>query len=132
MVAHILIVDDDRTTRFRLRSILESDGYTVSEATNGAEALFLIRTLPIQLVITDMNMPIMNGTELLVCVQQEAPEMKVIVISGACESTESLGFLPTVKMLGAFAAIPKPLSASAVRAAVMTALQTDPQVESAQ
>jgi CheY-like chemotaxis protein len=61
----ILIVDDDPDIRLLLDFNLSKDGYEVLEATNGAEALDITREHVVNLVITDLSMPIMDGYELI-------------------------------------------------------------------
>jgi len=60
----ILIVDDSTSLRAILKSALESNGYSVTEAENGSVALEKI-TSDVNLMITDINMPVMNGIELI-------------------------------------------------------------------
>ena len=57
----ILIVDDDRGSRFALRETLVGEGYEVVEATNGQEAIQICRQNPPELVILDAVMPVMDG-----------------------------------------------------------------------
>lgn len=64
-MARILVADDDSNVRFMLRIILEREGYTVTEASNGSEALDLMREAIPDLVITDYVMPVMGGEELI-------------------------------------------------------------------
>ena len=59
----LLVVDDDTTTRMLLRSILTRQGYAVTEATNGVEAVDIFRHEHPDLVLLDVNMPLMNGFE---------------------------------------------------------------------
>ena len=59
----ILVVDDDKNTRFMLRELLESENYTVTEATNGEEALRVFEKNHIDLVIVDIMMPKLDGYE---------------------------------------------------------------------
>ncbi len=61
----ILIADDSRSVRQLLLFVLEQDGYGVDSAENGAEALVLARANHYDMVITDINMPVMGGIELI-------------------------------------------------------------------
>ena len=61
----ILIVDDDRTNRSFMHEFLEDMGYTCEEAENGAEALDMLQEGDFRLVITDNQMPVMRGIELI-------------------------------------------------------------------
>ncbi|GJL63292.1 MAG: hypothetical protein NPIRA04_19460 [Nitrospirales bacterium] len=80
----ILIVDDYESGRHVLRVRLEMLGYHCHEAGNGAEALSAIRSKDFDLVITDHNMPVMTGLELLQCLAErpETQRMPVIFVTG--------------------------------------------------
>ena len=90
----VLIVDDDPSTRFVLRLILERDGHKVLEAGNGAAALDLIRSDPLpDIVMTDLMMPVMTGIELIRQLRSEPRTAKVhiVVVSSNPEAARSLG-----------------------------------------
>ncbi len=57
----ILVVDDDPDARARLRTVLERNGWTVSEAADGQEALDVVTHAPPQLILLDITMPVMDG-----------------------------------------------------------------------
>ena len=57
----ILVVDDDADARARLRTVLERNGWTVSEAGDGREALEVVAHAPPQLILLDLTMPVMDG-----------------------------------------------------------------------
>ncbi len=57
----ILVVDDDPDARARLRTVLQRDGWTVSEAGDGREALDIVAHAPPQLILLDLTMPVMDG-----------------------------------------------------------------------
>jgi two-component system chemotaxis response regulator CheY len=65
MPAKILVVDDSATIRHQLRACLEGAGYEVLEAENGALGLQRAKDTPVDLVIVDVNMPVMSGLEML-------------------------------------------------------------------
>ncbi|ETR71221.1 MAG: Chemotaxis protein cheA [Candidatus Magnetoglobus multicellularis str. Araruama] len=79
----ILVVDDSYSTREIERSILEVENYKVVTASNGKEALEKLSTNPIDLVISDINMPIMNGLELVENIRKTSnfSSMPVVVVS---------------------------------------------------
>lgn len=79
----ILIADDEYTARKMLRIHLERlEGYTiVGEAANGQKALELFRTLKPDILITDIQMPIMNGLDLIEAIRQEKKDQIVIILS---------------------------------------------------
>src|SRR5262249_58559756 len=64
-VGRVLIVDDDQGVRDLCRYTLQSDGIRCDEATDGAAALYLTKTRPYDLVLSDIDMPKMTGPELL-------------------------------------------------------------------
>lgn len=62
-VFHILVVDDDKNTRMYFRAVLENNGYTVTVAEDGEDALSVMDREHIDLVVLDIMMPKMNGYE---------------------------------------------------------------------
>lgn len=78
---HILVADDDKNTRKYLRAVLEADGYTVSEAKNGEEALDVIDKEVIDLVVLDVMMPVMDGYEFTECLREANNELPILMIS---------------------------------------------------
>ena len=60
-MASILVVDDDKAVRMLLRAGLERRGHSVAEAENDAEGLQCDRAAPPALVLTDIQMPVMDG-----------------------------------------------------------------------
>lgn len=81
----VLITDDEMQVRMGLRMKInwEEEGFEiVGEASNGKEAIEWLRSEKIDLVITDMRMPIMSGLELAQCCYEEFPKVKVVVLSG--------------------------------------------------
>jgi len=79
---HILIVDDEPLVRHSLNELFTLSGYTVSAATNGKEALDILKDYNADVVIADIKMPQMNGLELLRCIKSDYPKTPVIVMSG--------------------------------------------------
>ncbi len=82
MAYQILIVDDDPEFREELRYLLQDD-YKITEASNGAQALGLIRKPnAFDLVILDVIMPGMHGTEVLKEVKELKPNLPIIILTG--------------------------------------------------
>ncbi len=77
----VLVVDDERGPRESLRMILEP-AHRVLMAENGSEALELLRTVPIDLVTLDLNMPGVKGAELMSTIRREFAQAEVVVITG--------------------------------------------------
>lgn len=115
-MAAILVIDDEPEIRTLLRAVLASAGHTVIEATNGREGLVLYRQQAADLVITDIQMPELNGLDLILELTREFLNVKVIAISGV--QGEATGALAVAKLLGARQTLRKPFSLETVRAAV--------------
>ena len=81
-MAKILIVDDERAIRNTLREILEYEEYEVEDVDNGIEALELIKSEPIDLVLCDIKMNKMDGMEVLSEGLSAKPDLPFIMISG--------------------------------------------------
>ena len=77
----ILVVDDEMSIRSVLKQVLEKDGYTVTAAANGEEALEFLEQKPFALVISDIKMPGLNGLELLKKIKSSHPDTQVIIIT---------------------------------------------------
>jgi CheY-like chemotaxis protein/anti-sigma regulatory factor (Ser/Thr protein kinase) len=80
-MTRILLVDDDRTTRHLLGSVLTKGGFTVVVAKNGAEALAILRRRRFHLMLLDVWMPRMNGLELLERIHAWKSRPRVIVMT---------------------------------------------------
>ncbi len=76
---HILVVDDSPTQLRQIQAILESDGFIVRTVNNGSDALESIQSETPTLVITDLQMPGMDGFELVAAMRESAPAVPVIV-----------------------------------------------------
>ena len=81
-MACILVVDDDQFVRSLLRAVLERQGYSVVEAENGAEGLLAYQAKPTDVVITDIQMPGMDGLEMSIKLRRAFPTARIIAMSG--------------------------------------------------
>ena len=115
----ILIVEDDPRVGESIRLLLEKRGYPILLASNGKEALHLFRQDMVDLVITDLVMPKMDGMALLEALKKLRPETEVIVISaqGTIEKA-----VQAIKM-GAFDFIEKPINPKVITLVVERALE---------
>jgi two-component system chemotaxis response regulator CheY len=109
----ILLVEDSATVRQMLSlNLKQLSGCRIFEAANGAEALAKLSAQPVDLILTDLNMPVMDGLKLVGFVRQNATlkDIPIIIITtrGADEDRER-GLA-----LGANAYISKPIQASAL------------------
>lgn len=78
----ILVVDDEQVMLSLLEKILSQDGYSVLLAANGRKALAVIEKQHVDIVISDVNMPELDGFGLLKIVKNEYPEISMIMMTG--------------------------------------------------
>ena len=119
----VLVVDDDENPRKLITRILTRGGFRIVTATDGVEALKCIRSQPIDLVLTDMLMPEMDGAELLDALQADRPGVPVIAMSGALEWKDRLR---NGGHAGACATLSKPFGAAQLLDAVRESLNGAP------
>jgi two-component system response regulator HydG len=115
----ILVVDDEASHRDSLRRIFERAGHVVSVAENGEEAIKLLREQPVDLVLTDLVMPRMDGIALLKGARTIQPDVDVVVMTayGTVEHAVS------AMREGAFHFITKPIKRGEVLACVDRAIE---------
>lgn len=112
---HILVVDDEGANRYSVSKTLQRDGYTVTEAANGDEALELISKQHFDVVLTDIRMPPgIDGVELLRQIKEEAPDAIVILMTGYASLSTAVEAL----RLGAHDYLIKPSSSADIRQSV--------------
>src|SRR6266404_6652505 len=78
----ILVVDDELSARSFARDALQAHGYTVLDTDEPQEALQILRDQPVHLLVVDVVMPLMRGTELADRAQAIRPSLKVLLVSG--------------------------------------------------
>lgn len=81
----ILVIEDDEMILRTLEFRLEKDGYDISVARDGNEAMEKLKKDDYNLVITDLLMPYVSGLEILSHIKTNSPEMPVVILSGADE-----------------------------------------------
>ena len=118
--ARILMVDDEAGVRGFLRKVLEDDGYEVIEAGDGKQALRRARSGHVDLVITDLVMPELEGIETIRALRREVPGVRIIAISGAFGGQ----YLAMAQKLGAAAVLNKPVNAELLLARVAELLNS--------
>ena len=115
---YILVVDDYTDFRVGLRLALEMKGYQVEEADNGEQALSKLADRAPLLVLLDLQMPVMNGREMLQRMRAtpELKEVPVVIISG-------FGFEWEAELMGAQGYIGKPFEAQDLEATIANLLR---------
>ena len=111
LVKRILVVDDEENTRIGLSKLLSQEGFQVESAANGNDALEMLGQHKINLVISDINMPDMNGLVFLRELSRKFPSTNVIMITayGGVES-----YLEAMN-LGAYEYLHKPVRLDELR-----------------
>jgi two-component system chemotaxis response regulator CheY len=116
----VLVVDDDNLMRELLKAILRDEGYQiVGDAKDGQSALAACDKLTPDLVCLDVNMPGMNGIELLKTLRRQHPNTRVVMITG----DSSLTTVREAVSHGAAGYIIKPFSSARVADALRVALK---------
>ena len=105
MTAHLLIVDDEDEIRDMLKRHFTLADYTVLTASNGLEAVEIIEKNRIDIVITDLMMPVMDGIALLEHVREQSPTTHAIAVTGHVTLDNALSCM----RLGADTVVFKPL-----------------------
>jgi len=106
MTASILTVDDSPSIRVALKIALTNAGYSVSEAGNGAEGIEKAKASAFDLIITDLNMPVMDGLTMIEEMRRMPDQMGVPIVFLTTESDE--GMKARAKAAGATGWLTKP------------------------
>ena len=118
---HLLVVDDNRVNRLVLVRHLEEQGHCVTAAVNGCEALEILRARPIDLVLLDIEMPAMNGYEVLSTMKRDSRlrHIPVIMVTAVDEMESTIRCIE----LGAEDYLPKPFNPVLLRARIGASLE---------
>lgn len=115
----LLVIDDEPAIREGVRRILESNAYTVETFASGHAALERIREEAFDLVITDLKMPGLSGTDVLKAIKEIHPDLPVIFITGYSSVDNAV----EVMKLGAVDYIAKPFTPEEMLKVIKTALE---------
>ena len=115
---HILVVEDDAQIRNFICFTLEAEGYVCVAAATAEEAMRLLAAEPIDLMLLDLGLPVLDGTEVIRRLRTWS-EMPVIVVSARDQDKEKVAVLD----LGADDYLTKPFSASELLARIRVALR---------
>ena len=110
----VLVIDDDAHIRSSIGRFLIARGHTVIEAADGEKGIEVVESQAVDIVITDVKMPGMDGFEVLRRMRSVAPEIEVIVITGVNESENAFRALRE----GVFDFFTKPFKVEALQAAI--------------
>ena len=120
-MARVLVIDDDEETRTLVKRMLAGEGHQVEEALDGAEGLRLFGKSPPDLVLTDINMPGLDGHDVIAAIRVLHADVPIIAISGG-GATPKDELLLKASDLGAVEIIMKPFEFRQLVGAVERAL----------
>ena len=126
-MASILIAEDDRHTIEGLKEILTEEGYTVTGAPNGQEALDLAQKKRFDLLLTDMKMPKLNGIDLIAKIKTTCPDTKIIMMTAFATVETAVQAMRD----GAFDYITKPIDFDQLLSTIQSAIQESQRIERA-
>ena len=113
--ARVALADDSRNMRRAIADVLRGDGYEVREAADGSELLELVAAWPPELVVTDMQMPLVSGMEVIERLRARGSAPPIILITGSALEAVRAEALAR----GASAVFPKPFDVDDLRTAVL-------------
>ena len=116
----ILIVDDEKNYLIVLSAFLSGEGYETLTAASGADALDTLEAADLDLVLTDMKMPKMDGIEFLKEIKKKNPDLPVVVMTAYGTVEKAVEAM----QLGAFNFIQKPFKNETLKQMIEKAIST--------
>ena len=123
-MARILLIDDDDLLRNVLAKGLVHGGHEVLQASDGKMGIDLARVTPIDLVVTDLIMPVQEGVETITLLRRDWPGMPIIAMSGG--ASHSKLYLEIAAKIGAQHILAKPFTSAELLAAIAGVLGPTP------
>ncbi|MGB6634544.1 MAG: response regulator [Bradyrhizobium sp.] len=119
-MSRVLIVDDEESMRLLVARAIAMDGHDITSAADGAEALEILSRIDgaFDLMLTDIQMPIMDGIALALTAARDFPELTILLMTGFADQRERASGLNAI----AHDVISKPFSVADIRTAVADAL----------
>lgn len=104
----VLLIDDDDLIRGMLTRALSEARFTVIEAADGQQGVNLARTTSLDIVVTDLVMPVQEGVETILTLRRERPRLPIIAMSGGVNNSQL--YLDIAGKIGAKRILPKPFT----------------------
>jgi len=123
-MARILVIDDEVEVRRAVTTYLRGLGHEVLSAANGREAIATLSTGPVDLLVTDINMPEMDGIEIVSSLREAASRVPIIAMSGGGLFDKGM-LLDSAQALGADRTLEKPFDLEELRHAVEELTRVD-------
>jgi DNA-binding response OmpR family regulator len=118
----ILLVEDETLLREGIQEMLEAHGYMVIGAADGVEAIDWLGQVSVDLIVTDLLMPNMNGVDFIERVRAKHAQTPVVVISGSTGTVMKRMGIDSIQVPGATASILKPFKAADLVALIQKVL----------
>jgi len=115
----ILVVDDEESHRIMLRAVLRDEGYEVTEAADGSEAVRAVEDEPFDLILMDVRMKTMDGIEALQEIRKISPLVPVLIMTAYASVKTAVEALKS----GAFEYLTKPLDIEELKVLIEKALE---------
>ena len=107
-MAKVLLVEDDELVRYALTELLEEAGHQVFVRENGYKIIEYVECNPVDIVLTDIVMPEVDGIEVLTAMRKSFPDLPVIALSGGGRISGA-DYLQMAEVIGAKRTIAKPV-----------------------
>jgi CheY-like chemotaxis protein len=118
----LLVEDESATLRFYMAGLRGLKEFSLLSAGNGVEALALLQANPVDVVVTDLKMPVLDGYGLLAILAEKYPSLPVIVLTAVAEP----GMLNRAVELGALRILAKPIKLSLLMEEIRAAALVEP------
>ncbi len=115
----ILVIEDDRAVQRALKRLFESEGYAIQSGFDGPSGLEAFRTAPPDVVVLDLRLPGISGSDVCRSIKESAPSLPVVVLSAAADVADKVLLLE----LGADDYVTKPFSPRELLARVRVAIR---------
>lgn len=129
-MATILLIDDDDLLRGAIVQSLIIAGHKVVQAADGQKGCELARSTPVDIVVTDLVMPVQEGVETILTLRRERPRLPIIAMSGGV--TNSGLYLDIAGKIGAKRILPKPFFPKALITLIEQVLTEETQARDAE
>jgi CheY-like chemotaxis protein len=130
-MARILFVDDEPLIREEAVQVLHRDGHHVVQASNGRDAMKMLKSEPIDIVVLDIVMPKQDGLETIAQIRElddQTRNVKIITISDGGRAYDPSIYLGWSKEMGADRVLPKPFCLAELREAIAELMNSSSKV----
>jgi DNA-binding NtrC family response regulator len=117
----VMFVDDEEGVRLSWNRVLSERGFNVKTAVDGRAAIGELQTQPVDVVVSDLRMPVVDGIQLLEWLRQEQPQTRFILLTGYGNADVER----KVRQLGAFGYLDKPIDPEALTSIVTAAAELE-------